>query len=176
MPNFKTHIFSGILVFPIFFFLFNWLYTLFFNEVNYISYEIVISYFLFVIGSDFPDVDHNYSFVNKLFRLSLIFGVVYYLFEYDYLYRNYLPLSYNLSNLIILSLGILIGLLLGFLFNALTKHRGIWHSIFMAIGMSVAIYLINIKSRKPVKILYCFSFLSGFSLHLFLDKFLDSSK
>ena len=171
MPNFKTHILSGIFIFPVFFFLFNWFYSLFKFEVNYIPSEIIVSYFLFVLGSDFSDVDHNNSFINKLFRLLLIFGSVYYLFTFDYLYRSYLPFSYNISNFIIIMLGILIGVLLGLLFNAMTKHRGFWHSIFTGIGISFIIYLINTNPRKPMKLLYSLSFLFGFIIHFLLDKY-----
>ncbi|CEP77700.1 metal-dependent hydrolase [Defluviitoga tunisiensis] len=171
MPNFKTHILSGIFIFPFFFFLFNWFYSFFCFEVNYIPSEIIFSYFLFVFGSDFSDVDHNNSFINKLFRLLLIFISVYYLFEFDYLYRTYLPFSYNTSNFIIILFGTLIGLLLGLLFNTLTKHRGFWHSIFTGIGISIIIYLTNINSRKPMKLLYSLSFLFGFIIHFLLDKY-----
>ncbi|PNR98104.1 MULTISPECIES: metal-dependent hydrolase [Petrotoga] len=170
MPNFKTHILSGILGFPVFFLVFNFIYSHLFYEVYYVSGEIVASYFLFVVGSDFPDIDHQNSFINKLMRLFLIFGSVYYLFEYDFLYREYLPFSYNLSNFILIVVGVLLGLLLGIIFNKLSKHRGLWHSFLIGGILSVIIYLLNLKYRTPINILYSLSYFVGFSLHVILDK------
>jgi len=170
MPNFKTHILSGILGFPVFFLVFNFIYSQLFYEVYYVSNEILFSYFLFVVGSDFPDIDQHNSFINKLFRLFLIFGSVYYLFEYDFLYKKYIPFSYNLSNFILIVTGTLVGLLLGMVFNKLSKHRGVWHSFLMGVILSFVVYLLNLKYRTPINLLYSLSYFVGYSMHIILDK------
>ena len=178
MPNFKTHISTGIFIFPFFFLLFNSIYSHLFYPIYYVSHEIFISFLLFVLGSDFPDVDHNSSFINNLFRLFLIFGSVFYLFEYDYLYKKYLRpyFNNNIYNFFIILVGTLIGIILGKIFNKLTKHRRMWHSIITGIVLSLFIYLLNFKYRLPIKIFYSLSFMSGFSIHIILDKTFSSKK
>lgn len=170
MPNFKTHIISGIIAFPLFFLIFNLIHSYFFYDIYYVPSEIFSSFLLFVLGSDFPDVDHHNAFINKFFRLFLVIGSVYYIFDYKQIFIEQFNLSYNISSFLIIVVGILIGMILGFIFNKLTKHRGMWHSIITGVVISVLIYFLNFKYRSPINLFYSLNFFVGFSLHLLLDK------
>jgi hypothetical protein len=170
MPNFRTHIISGIIGFPIFFFVFNIISYLFTkNFYSFSASEITISYALFILGSDFPDVDHQKSLINRFFRILLILVSVYYFFEYDYIFKHYIPFKGPFYYLLIIFVGISVGTLFGIIFNNTTKHRGAWHSILTAVLLSVILFLLNTKYYILIKFFYSFSLFIGHITHLSLD-------
>ncbi|BBE30837.1 hypothetical protein OSSY52_09780 [Tepiditoga spiralis] len=175
MPNFKTHISSGVITFPVFYLLFLYLgkvitgYYFHFNAI-----QITLGFSLFILGSDFPDVDHQNALINKVFRILLLIFSVYYAFDNKMFFLKYIKLPFLFESTLILILSIVFGIVIGYIFNKTTKHRGIWHSIFMAIFWSILIYFLNYRSFA--KVYYSISFLFGDILHLFLDKFFQEGK
>lgn len=175
MPNFKTHVSTGVIMFPIFYLLFLYLgkvITGYYFHFN--ASQIVLGFSLFILGSDFPDVDHQNALINKVFRILLLIFSVYYIFDHKMFFIKFIQLPFLLESTIMVVFAIAIGTIIGYVFNKTTKHRGIWHSIYMAIFWSILIYFLNYKSFA--KLYYSISFLFGDILHLFLDKFFQEGK
>src|SRR6056297_2717851 len=111
MPNFKHHILSGVLIFPVYYLVF----SIIFNAFNghyplFNNGELIFSFLLFVFGSDLPDVDHDLSIINKIFRILTIMFTVFYVFEYEYLFRDLININdFLLYNLIVIYIGIILG-------------------------------------------------------------------
>jgi inner membrane protein len=174
MPNFKTHVITGILFFPTFFLLYSFFMDIFNISFNPNTNMIIISFFFFVLGADLPDVDHNFSLINKFFRILLVGLGIYIVFKikqsYDIL--SFLQIRLYIINTIYIILGILIGGLIGALFNYVTKHRGKWHSPITAIIFGVIAYYLNTNNYYQIDFYSLYlglSITTGYIIHLFLD-------
>jgi uncharacterized membrane protein YoaK (UPF0700 family) len=177
IPNFRTHILSGIVAYPFFYILFATISSLIFSNIYYFSAdEIAFSFSLFVLGSDLPDVDHQHALINKFFRILLIIATIYYVFLYSYNLYPKIPFSRDVSNFLLLIVAISLGALISVLFNKLTRHRGIWHTVFMALILSGALFLLNLKYTLLIQIFYSLSLFFGYCVHLFLDKYFKENK
>ncbi|SDC02659.1 LexA-binding, inner membrane-associated putative hydrolase [Geotoga petraea] len=174
MPNFKHHITSGILLFPVYYLVFSIVFTLLFDHYPlFNNNELIFSFLLFVIGTDLPDVDHDLSIINKIFRILIVIFSVYYLFEYEYLLRHITNIDdFLIYNIIIIYLGIILGYAFGIVFNSLTRHRGAWHKIHTGIIIGIILFLLNTKFKIEIRIFYSLSLISGFYVHLLLDKYI----
>lgn len=174
MPNFKHHIMSGIFLFPIFYLFFSVIFSLIFNKYPLFNNgEVVFSFLLFVLGADLPDVDHDLSIINKIFRILIVIFSVYYMFEYEYLFRSIISINdFLVYNIIIIYLGIFLGYAVGIIFNSLTHHRGAWHKIYTGIILGAIIFFINAKFKLEIRLFYSLSLISGYNLHLLLDKYI----
>ena len=59
------------------------------------------------------------------------------------LFLKYIKLSFLFESALIMFSSIVFGIMIGYVFNRTTKHRGVWHSIFMAILGCILIYFFN---------------------------------
>jgi len=174
MPNFKHHIMSGIFLFPLYYFIFSLIYFIFMDQYPLFNNgELIFSFLLFVLGADLPDVDHDLSIINKVFRILIVIFSVFYIFQYEYLLREIININdFLLYNIVIIYIGIIFGFALGVVFNSLTRHRGVWHKIHTGIIIGVGIFLINSKFNIDIRLFYSFSLVSGFYVHLLMDKYI----
>ncbi|HOO74661.1 MAG TPA: metal-dependent hydrolase [Tepiditoga sp.] len=172
IPNFKTHITAGVLLYPLYFLLFIVIYRFFNGNYYYFSnYEIAAGLGIFMLSSDLPDVDHDFSIINKIFRLLIFcFSVYYTLFLWNK-FGFSISDNYLFFKPLLIFAGILIGFLLGLLFNSLTKHRGIWHTYIMGVILSLIFYLMFLHIGSVIRLFYSLAVFSGYSVHLILDKF-----
>jgi hypothetical protein len=135
--------------------------------------ELIFSFLLFILGADLPDVDHDLSIINKVFRILTVIFSVFYIFEYEYLLREIININnFLLYNIVIIYIGIVFGYALGVVFNSLTRHRGAWHKIHTGIIIGTGIFLINGKFNFDVRLFYSLSLVSGFYIHLLMDKYI----
>jgi len=174
MPNFKHHILSGVLIFPVYYLVFSIIFNIFNGHYPLFNNgELIFSFLLFVFGADLPDVDHDLSIINKIFRILTIIFTVFYVFEYEYLFRDLININdFLLYNLIVIYIGIILGYFLGVIFNSLTRHRGAWHKIHTGIIIGIVIFLINTKYNLEIRFFYSLSLVSGFYLHIIMDKYI----
>jgi len=174
MPNFRTHVIAGILLYPIYFLSYS--FTMDILNIEFYPSEsiILISFFFFVLGADLPDVDHNFSIINKIFRILLVGLGIFMMFKirryYDFL--SFLQLKSYILDTLYIALGVFSGGIIGTLFNTMTKHRGKWHSIFTGIILGVITYFLQTNNYNSfdIKALFLGMALTiGFFVHLFLD-------
>ncbi|WP_129408925.1 metal-dependent hydrolase [Marinitoga lauensis] len=145
MPNFKTHVITGILFYPTYFLLYSFIMDMAHINFNPDESLILLSFFFFVLGSDLPDVDHNFSLINKFFRILLVGLGIYSIFKlkryYDFL--SFLALRVYILKTLYIIIGIILGGIIGFLFNYITKHRGKWHSPLTGILLGIITYYLK---------------------------------
>jgi hypothetical protein len=68
--------------------------------------ELIFSFLLFILGADLPDVDHDLSIINKVFRILTVIFSVFYIFEYEYLLREIININnFLLYNIVIIYIG-----------------------------------------------------------------------
>ncbi|SHE63273.1 LexA-binding, inner membrane-associated putative hydrolase [Marinitoga hydrogenitolerans DSM 16785] len=174
MPNFKTHVITGILFYPTYFLLYSFILDIA-NKAFYPDESIIlISFFLFVLGSDLPDVDHKFSLINKIFRILLVGIGIYIVFKirryFDFF--SFFPFRLYIIKTLYIIIGIILGSLIGILFNYITKHRGKWHSPITGIIIGIIMYILKTNSYYIIDYNALFLSLSltiGFFVHLFLD-------
>ncbi|KLO21836.1 hypothetical protein X275_07810 [Marinitoga sp. 1197] len=179
MPNFKTHIITGILFYPVYFLLYSAIMN-FFNIDFYQNDTLILTaFFFFVLGSDLPDVDHNMSLINRVFRILLIGAGIYSIFKIEkyYNFLSFLSINIYLIKTIYIIIGIILGWIFGILFNHITKHRGKWHSPFTGILTGIILYFLKTSNYYSVdyKTLFiALSLTTGFFIHLILDYYFKS--
>lgn len=178
MPNFKHHIFSGIMLFPVYYLIFSIIYNIIFgNYPRFENNELIFAFLFFIFGADLPDVDHDLSIINKIFRILTVIFTVFYIYEYEYLFRDIIAVNdILLYNFIILYIGIILGYSLGIIFNSLTRHRGAWHKFHTGIIIGIIIYFVNIKYYMIVRIFYSLALVTGFYVHITMDKYIKLKK
>lgn len=174
MPNFKTHIITGILFYPTYFLLYSFILDIINGEFYPNESIILISFFFFVLGADLPDVDHNFSLINKIFRILLVGLSISTIFKiknyYDFL--AFLSTKIYILNTLYIIIGIILGGLIGYLFNNLTKHRGKWHNPITGIILGITSYFLianNYYSLDYNALFVSLSLVIGFFVHLLLD-------
>lgn len=133
---------------------------------NYISLAgSVLALFLSVVASALPDIDSDTGSPRK-FVLSAL----------EILCPAVLMISaaqkYSLENLLLGGIFVffVIRYLFGFLVDKLTTHRGAWHSIPMALIVTMFVYLIFYRSAFSVRVFYTLIVFICFLLHLILDE------
>ena len=133
---------------------------------NFTSFSGVVLAFIFsIIASALPDIDSDTGSPRK-FVLSAL----------EILCPALVMVSFagNFSLENLLSLGIVILFfvrgVLGFLIDKLTRHRGAWHSVPMALIFALAVYLAFYRSTLSTRIFFALVFLVSFILHLLLDE------
>ncbi|AEX85194.1 hypothetical protein XO10_03830 [Marinitoga sp. 1135] len=174
MPNFRTHVITGIILYPLYFLLFSLIADFF--SIDFISsLKVILSgFFIFVLGSDLPDVDHNFSLINKFFRILLVGIGIQIVFKISYYYDflSFLHMRLYVLKTIYIILGILAGGIMGILFNKITKHRGKWHSPITGIFLGIILYALITKNYYSIDIESVYistALVFGFFVHLFLD-------
>jgi len=187
LPNFRTHIVSGLLTYPLviaFYDLLKYFFSLPEISMNIIS----VGYVVYVISSDAPDVDHDHAFFHKLSKIIVWIGsAIYAFFFIDKNIKEFFPDIYFIqSKLVIFCLAILFGMIVSIFFAKLMpRHRGPLHTIYAAILYSLMIgfgywYFITGASVSEINIIGSIylgiSALLGYCLHLILDKVSTSYK
>jgi len=159
MASFKQHInisvvSAGILIIP--------LHSSHILDTN----QAIISLFMGLIGGMLPDIDLDYSTPTKLF-----FGLISIFLPFIIL------LEIKLSPIYIMLLWFASTVLLKFIFfdtfTALTVHRGIFHTIPMAIFFALISNIISLEAfhlSSTFSMLIGFFIFWGFIVHLLLDE------
>ncbi len=163
MANFKTHISVGIIL---------GVCCAFFALLSKIlqDWDNLSLVILFItIGSFLPDVDSDSSLPFKIVFYFL--GIITAFFSLAWLMLN----SNRILNLIFIPLGIffIIRFMFGYIFKKFTRHRGIFHSIPMAIiSILSSLILLNKFSNfsYSINFLLSVSIGIGFISHLILDE------
>lgn len=163
MADFKTHLSTGIVL---------GICCAFFALINSILHEwntLCLVIFLVSIGSFLPDVDSDSSISFKIIFYFL--GIITAFFSLTWLILN----SYTIVNLILIPFGIflIIRFAFGYIFKKFTRHRGIFHSIPMAIiSILLLLLLLNNFSNFDyyINFLLSVSIGIGFISHLILDE------
>ncbi len=171
MPSLKTHLKAGMLLFPVYFLVFNIVSHFVFNQTfKPDTVSLTMAYVFFVLGSDLPDIDSNNApirwFAHAVFSGIIIGGMWNFKPVWDFFER-----TGELKASIIVGLGTISGFLLGYSLNTL-KHRGFLHSNLFGLGYTgfcyiIGRYVLNLRGTDLI-----FVSLSGFFgvfTHLLLD-------
>ena len=133
---------------------------------NYITLSgSVLAVFLSAVASALPDIDSD-SGSPRRFALSAL----------EILCPAILLVSFSrdlsLENLLLSGIAIffIIRYPFAFLIDKLTKHRGAWHSIPMALIASITVYLVFYRSAFSSRIFFALIFFVCFLSHLILDE------
>ena len=163
MAKFKTHINLGILLG-----LFISIFVSFFSLTKNILIAL-IAFFSVIIGSFLPDIDSDTGT-----PFQIIFGFLSFLSAILMLYYLLLKDVTDLKMLIGLPIAslIFIRVIIGKIFQKITHHRGIWHSIPFALIVTLFVLLItNRFNISPYdKLIISASFGIGYLGHLILDE------
>lgn len=132
--------------------------TLFFTLIYYIvskylffeKHTIIFLYIIFIVYSLLPDIDKNNSWIRRQLKIVILFLILFFA-------------SISIINSDKIALIIVILLILIELFLTFVKHRGIIHTFFFGIIISLPLLFIS-----PI---YFFSGLLGFIAHLIADSF-----
>jgi len=163
MAKFKTHISVGVLLG-----LFLSIFVSFFSLTKNILIAL-IAFFSVIIGSFLPDIDSDsgtpYQIIFGLLSILTAILMFYYLLQQDIT---------NLKMLIGLPIAslIFIRVIIGKIFQKITHHRGIWHSIpFVIIVTLFALFITNYFNITPSdKLIISISVGIGYLGHLILDE------
>ena len=133
---------------------------------NFITFSSsVLAVFLAAVASALPDVDSDTGAPRKfvLSALEIVCPAIFIISFSQVL---------SLENLLLagILLFFVIRYLLGFLIYKLTKHRGAWHSVPMALISTLTVYLIFYRSAFYSRIFFASIFFICFLSHLILDE------
>ncbi|ANQ54270.1 hypothetical protein BG95_07565 [Thermosipho sp. 1063] len=130
MPNFDSHIRVGMFFYPIV--LGVYLFILHLLNMGYPDEKVIaFGFFLFVLSSDMPDIDHNHSFLHKFIRLLVISFVIYFEFTKKIIISFF---DLNVGLYLRFLIAFLTGLFFGILFEIIIpKHRGPLHTFWAAL-------------------------------------------
>lgn len=180
MPNFKVHVVSGILIFPLTIPLLS-LIQISFGLAQISDKILVLSFLFFTLGSDAPDLDHKGAYMHRVAKVIVWMLATVYLF---FLFREKIPLwvpdlEFLRNEIFIFYIAIILGLLFSNFLSAVTPaHRGPFHSFIAPIVFGLIIgalfYFLEIKngnSREAISnsIYIGISSLLGYTLHLIMD-------
>lgn len=170
MPNFRTHVLSGLALYPIVVAIAVALPKYFSSSTTVLS----AGYLLFVLGADLPDVDHKDAIIHKGIKalISASVGSASSIYWVNFLSKHPLP---NLQIAIILAwiAGSIEAILTWYVVEILTpKHRGSVHSVTAALVYAGGVWLVGWfllqLSFKELNTLALSAF-AGYLLHLILD-------
>ena len=184
MPNFRVHIYTGIFSYPAF--LMACLFGL--QSMGYSPYLqpgiIGTGYLIYILGSDFPDVDSQSSLINRFVQV-LVTGTVAGVFYSFFLSRSFQKVLSDLTGIesvataLTFSIAILAGIA-GSKLLSLLDHRGFLHTIWAALIFGGAIFGLVFPGsdfsapgntlRKTEAIYLSLSGFGGYCLHIILDK------
>ena len=163
MAKFKTHISLGVLLG-----LFLSIFVSFFSLTKNILIAL-IAFFSVIIGSFLPDIDSDTGT-----PFQIIFGFLSFLTAILMLYYLLQKDVTNLKMLIGLPIAslIFIRVIIGKIFQKITHHRGIWHSIPFVLIITLFVLLITNKFNisPSDKLIISISIGIGYLGHLILDE------
>ncbi|ABR31211.1 hypothetical protein SU69_06905 [Thermosipho melanesiensis] len=171
MPNFNSHVRAGVFFYPIVLYIYLFIIRL----VNFgMPSEKIIAwgFFIFVLSSDMPDIDHNHSLLHKFVKLLVVSSVVY--FEFT---RKVIVTFFDLQIGVYLRflISLLVGLFSGVLYEILIpRHRGPLHTIWAALiygGIIFSgVYYFGFQLENAIFLGIIST--AGYILHLLMDIFL----
>lgn len=183
MPDFRTHISTGLYSYPIYIASFIGITEAFNVKFTITAPFICIGYLLYILGSDLPDIDSNSALIKRTTEviLSAIVSAIFYIsVSYPY-FQEYL-IDFTNSNALGIGTSFAISVLVGFGVSRvidLLSHRGFMHTLIAAICFALIISMIYLSSEgfrvtDPVVItnsLYIsLSGFFGYLLHLITDR------
>jgi len=174
MPNLTTHLRIGMISYPGFLFVYGFVSNLLNKSFSPTPIEIAISYAVFILGSDLPDLDSsNAPLRNFTKAISLAFSI--YVFT-TFIYQKLLTIQ-QLSVITkegILALSVAISMVIGislinlFLSLPIFSHRGFAHSITFAAIYGFVVYLFA-SPKSGLAVFFGISAFSGVMVHMMAD-------
>jgi hypothetical protein len=180
MPNFRAHVLTGLLLFPVSLPVYDLLQRLLYL-VAPSERIIAFSFIFFALGSDAPDLDHKNAYMHRIAKVIVWLGAtVYFYFFLKERFPIWFPEVRILENEIILFyICIFLGMLSSQLFSALMpRHRGPLHSVFSPFVFGLIIgalfYFLEIRDADQRlamanSIYIGTSAFLGYTVHLILD-------
>lgn len=172
MPNYDTHVLSGIVTYPVAVLIGTLLKVYLHLPIELTTTALVLGYAFYVLGSDLPDIDHPDALIHRGSKpiVSVAVGSAVFLWAKDFVNLNPPWLNHVVSWLT----GAFGGLAAWYLFTAIMpKHRGIVHSLlFAAIYGMLAFLLVNygLGMSEGAGLYTGLSAFLGYTLHLLLDR------
>ena len=175
IPGLYVHLNSGIFLYPAYYLAFVSISRVW--KVDYIpgSVDLVISYLIFILGSDLPDVDHKDAPIRlfvEMFLMPLVFVKVLEIFT-RYLFQPFtlfLPDHLSLAILMVLAVAVAFLALKGVMM--LTKHRGFFHSLSFAFLYGAIVFFFAyslLHGNLPRLVFISTAGTCGVVVHLLLD-------
>ena len=167
----RTHIKRGMLMFPVYFFAFGSIDALLFNEVFKPGLaSLVTAYFLFVLGSDLPDVDASRAPVRWFVHTAFPGGMIALFWKLDPIWKLFERFE-GLGPSLVVASGTIAGFFLGYVLDTL-NHRSFLHTnlfglIYASLCYTLGRFVLDLRGSELF-----FVALSGFFgvfLHLLLD-------
>ncbi|AMW33376.1 LexA-binding, inner membrane-associated putative hydrolase [Fervidobacterium changbaicum] len=174
MPNLVAHLRIGMISYPIFLLIYGIVAKLLGYEFSPAPVEIAISYAVFILGSDLPDLDSsNAPLRNFTKSISLAFAIyVFTAFIYDKLgaieQLSVVPKEIVLAFSVAISMLIGLGLINLFLSLPIFSHRGFAHSVTFAAIYGFLVYLFA-SPKSSSAIFFGISAFSGVMVHMIAD-------
>ena len=125
----------------------------------------VLAVFLAVTASALPDIDSDIGSPRRFALSALEISA-------PAILMISLPQEFALENLLLAGIAafFVIRYPLNFIINKLTRHRGAWHSVPMALIAGMSVYLAFYRSEFSGRIVFALIFFLCFLLHLLLDE------
>ncbi len=173
MPNLKKHINSGIFTYPAYVFAFMFLSRALGRELFPNVYTVALGYFVYVIGSDLPDIDSDtapmHHFLKVMMTILGTFAVLDWSNSWltgDFGRILYYPAIFSAFILGASAVSYLIITLV--LKLRIFRHRGFAHSLTFALIYGAVLYFAfyknsNLNLYVPVAGIF------GVMLHMFMD-------
>ncbi|HPF16361.1 MAG TPA: metal-dependent hydrolase [Thermotogota bacterium] len=180
MPNFKVHVATGIIVFPVMI----PLYNLFHNTFKLVAISdriLIFSFIFFVLGSDAPDLDHKNAYMHRVAKVIIWIIATIYLF---FVLKERIPLWFPRLNIlrnetVLFYISILLGWVFSAFLSAITPpHRGPFHSFLAPVVFGLItgglFYILEIKTASPSEamsnaVYIGTSSMLGYALHVTMD-------
>ena len=171
MPNYDTHVLSGIVSYPIAVAVAGYLSTIG-VPFRLTAMALVLGYALYVLGSDLPDMDHPDALIHRGTKpiVSVAVGSAVFLWINGLISLGPKWLDPALS----WTAGVIAGVIAWYLFTAIMpRHRGIVHSLLFALIYGALAFLLaeyGLAMSTGEGLYVGFAAFSGYTLHLLLDR------
>jgi len=176
MPNFKVHIAAGIYTYPLYILIFYLVASLWSFSQEIDPAVITLGFFLYVLGSDLPDIDAGESLARRIAEILIVIVVASGLFigvllKYAATALTEIVRFQFISIPMLFFIAVLAGIATSKTLR-LFKHRGFLHSIWAGLIYSGIVFgaAFSMKNDSLKDILFFFfSAFFGYNLHLLLD-------
>ncbi|NJE01945.1 metal-dependent hydrolase [Thermococcus sp. JdF3] len=171
MPNYDTHVLSGIISYPIAVLMGELLRVYAKLPIELTTIALVLGYAFYVLGSDLPDMDHPDALIHRGTKpiVSVAVGSAVFIWMEGWMNLN----PSWLNPVAAWVAGALGGLVSWYLFTWLMpKHRGIVHSLLFAGIYGLLAFLLveyGLKMSTGEGLFVGMSAFLGYTLHLLLD-------
>ncbi|ASJ10616.1 hydrolase [Thermococcus sp. P6] len=174
MPNYDTHVLSGVVSYPLVVFIAFILRDHAGIPFVLSSMAMVVGYAFYVLGADLPDVDHPSALIHRGTKpiVAVAVGSAVFMKVPDYINLNLGSEGLNVTAAWLL--GALTAVVAWYGFTALMpRHRGIVHSLLAAAVYGLLAYALmefGLGMGTGESLFVGFSAFSGYTLHLLLDR------